>query len=135
MLVHNHLAQGLRLAQGFFIYIVERMLLITRKESEGIVINDAIEITVVEVKAGRVKLGFTFPEGNTIYRKELFLKIQEENLAAAHGVGRLDKLIAAMTNPQLKSKLAVPNPDDEKSGTTIANKNTEKTGAKSKKGD
>jgi len=111
------------------------MLLITRKEAEGIVINDAIEITVVEVKAGRVKLGFTFPEGNTIYRKELFMKIQEENLAAAHGVGRLDKLIAAMTNPDFKSKLAVPSPTAEKSGTAVATKTAEKTGAKSKKGD
>ena len=59
------------------------MLLITRKESEAIVINGNIEVTVVEVKGGRVKLGFKYPEGNTVYRKELFVKIKEENTSAA----------------------------------------------------
>lgn len=60
------------------------MLLITRRTDESIVINDSIEVKVVEVKGGRVKLGFEFPEGNTVYRKELFLKIQEENRHAAN---------------------------------------------------
>ena len=66
------------------------MLLITRRIDESIVINDSIEVTVVEVKGGRVKLGFEFPEGNTVYRKELFLKIQEENKIAANSAEGID---------------------------------------------
>ena len=63
------------------------MLLITRKPTEAIVINGEIEVTVVEVKGNRVKLGFEYPEGNTVYRKELFLKIKEENQNAATSIG------------------------------------------------
>jgi carbon storage regulator len=76
------------------------MLLITRRSGEGIVINDSIEVTIVEIKGGRVKLGFEYPEGNTVYRKELFVKIQAENKAAATGFGRIDQLITAITSPQ-----------------------------------
>ena len=69
------------------------MLLITRRTNESVVINGSIEITVVEVRGGRVKLGFNYPEGNSVYRKELFLKIQEENQTAAQSVGSLDKIL------------------------------------------
>jgi carbon storage regulator len=59
------------------------MLLITRRQNEAIIINGAIELQVVEIKGGRVKLGVTYPKGNTVHRKELFVKIQEENQQAA----------------------------------------------------
>jgi carbon storage regulator len=36
-------------------------------------------VKVVEVRGNRVKLGFEYPAGNTVYREELFRKIQEEN--------------------------------------------------------
>lgn len=58
------------------------MLLITRREDESVIINESIEVKILEVKGGRVKLGFDYPKGNTVYRKELFLKIQEENREA-----------------------------------------------------
>lgn len=59
------------------------MLLITRRSGEAIVINGTIEVKVLEVKSGRVKLGFEYPPGSTVFRQELFAKIQEENKAAA----------------------------------------------------
>ncbi|NBV54148.1 MAG: carbon storage regulator, partial [Proteobacteria bacterium] len=59
------------------------MLLLTRREGEGIVINGSIEVKVLEVRGGRVKLGFEYPAGNTVFRQELFAKIQQENQAAA----------------------------------------------------
>lgn len=59
------------------------MLLITRREGEGIVINGSMEIKVLEIRGGRVKLGFEYPVGNTVFRQELFAKIQAENQAAA----------------------------------------------------
>lgn len=72
------------------------MLLITRRTNESIVINDNIEVTIVEVRGGRVKLGFEYPEGNTVYRKELFLKIQEENKTAASNKGDITKLLSSI---------------------------------------
>jgi carbon storage regulator len=59
------------------------MLYLTRKVGESIVINDTIEMTVVEVRGRSIKLGFTFPPGVSVLRRELFDKIQEENRAAA----------------------------------------------------
>lgn len=59
------------------------MLLITRRTGESIIINGTIQVKIIDVKGGRVKLGFEYPEGNTIYRAELFQKIQEENRHAA----------------------------------------------------
>ena len=57
------------------------MLYLMRKPNESIIINDNIELTVVEVKGKSVKLGFTFPEGASVLRKELFDKIQNEKKA------------------------------------------------------
>jgi len=59
------------------------MLYLTRKAGESVIINDDIEITVVEVRGRSIKLGFTFPQGVTVLRRELYEKIQSENLEAA----------------------------------------------------
>ncbi len=59
------------------------MLLITRREGEAIVINGTIEVRILEIRGGRVKLGFEYPTGSTVFRQELFAKIQAENVAAA----------------------------------------------------
>ncbi len=64
------------------------MLYLTRKIGESIVINDTIELTVVEVRGKSAKLGFTFPAGATVLRKELHDRIRAENIAAAEA--RLD---------------------------------------------
>jgi len=59
------------------------MLYLTRKVGESIVINDDIEVTVVEVRGRSIKLGFTFPAGVSVLRRELYEKIRRENLDAA----------------------------------------------------
>ena len=60
-----------------------KMLYLTRKIGESIVINDNIELTVVEVRGKAVKLGFTFPPTVSVLRREIHDRIQEENRAAA----------------------------------------------------
>lgn len=77
------------------------MLLITRRTGESIIINGNIEVKIVDVRGGRVKLGFEYPEGNTVYRQELFQKIQEENEAAAKG--SLEHLPDALKNIKPKT--------------------------------
>jgi carbon storage regulator len=68
------------------------MLLITRREGEGIVINGSIEVRILEIRGGRVKLGFEYPVGNTVFRQELFAKIQAENQAAAQTLAPLGQM-------------------------------------------
>lgn len=59
------------------------MLYLSRKVGEAIVINNAIELTVVEVRGKTVKLGFVFPPEATVLRKEIYDKVHAENIAAA----------------------------------------------------
>lgn len=58
------------------------MLALTRKKNEAIVINNNIEITVLEIKGDQIKLGISAPKEVPIYRKEIYVQIQEANKAA-----------------------------------------------------
>lgn len=60
------------------------MLALSRKKDEAIVINNDIEVTIIEVKGDQVKLGITAPKSVPVYRKEVYLQIQEANHAAAN---------------------------------------------------
>lgn len=59
------------------------MLVIARKKGESVIIGDDIEITVVKVEDGAVKLAISAPKKITILRKELIEEVQEENKKAA----------------------------------------------------
>ena len=59
------------------------MLVLTRKENESIVIGDAIEVKVLDVKEHQVKLGISAPKDVAVHRKEVYLAIQAENESAA----------------------------------------------------
>ena len=58
------------------------MLDLTRKKGEALVINNNIEITILEIRGDQIKIGITAPKDVPIYRKEVYLQIQEENKAA-----------------------------------------------------
>ena len=55
------------------------MLALSRKKNEALVINNNVEITILEVKGDQVKLGITAPKEVPVYRKEVYLQIQESN--------------------------------------------------------
>jgi len=55
------------------------MLYLTRKIGESIVINDDIEVTVVDVRGKSIKLGLTFPEDVSVYRREVYERILAEH--------------------------------------------------------
>lgn len=59
------------------------MLALSRKKDEAIVINNNIEVTILEVKGDHVKLGISAPKSVPIYRKEVYLQIQESNKESA----------------------------------------------------
>ena len=45
-------------------------------------INNNVEITILEVRGEQVKIGISAPKDVPIYRKEVYLQIQEENKAS-----------------------------------------------------
>ena len=67
------------------------MLALSRKKNESIVINNDVEITVLDIKGDQVKLGITAPKSVPVYRKEVYIQIQESNRAASTSEG-LDAL-------------------------------------------
>ena len=58
------------------------MLYLTRKIGESIIINDDIEVTVVDVRGKSIKLGMTFPSDVSVYRREVYERIQAEKTGA-----------------------------------------------------
>ncbi len=58
------------------------MLALSRKKGDSLIINNNIEITVLEVKGEQVKLGITAPKQVPVYRKEVYVQIQEANKEA-----------------------------------------------------
>ncbi|MCR5720801.1 MAG: carbon storage regulator CsrA [Lachnospiraceae bacterium] len=58
------------------------MLALSRKKGEALVINNNVEITILEVKGEQVKIGISAPKEVPVYRKELYVQIQESNKEA-----------------------------------------------------
>jgi carbon storage regulator len=48
------------------------MLVLTRKNGESVRIADKIEVVVLEVKHGKVRLGFRCPDDVSVLRKEVY---------------------------------------------------------------
>lgn len=59
------------------------MLALSRKNNESIMIGNDIEITILEIKGDQVKIGINAPKSVPIYRKELYVQIQQSNKEAA----------------------------------------------------
>lgn len=62
------------------------MLALARKVNQSIMIGDDIEITLLEIKGDQVKIGISAPKSIPVYRKEIYLQIQEENKQAGQEV-------------------------------------------------
>lgn len=68
------------------------MLILTRKKDESIIIDGNIEIKIIEIEDGKVKIGIDAPKNIDIIRKELYKRMQEENLAAVNNNSKLDDI-------------------------------------------
>lgn len=59
------------------------MLVLSRQRDETIVIGEDIEVTVVDIRGDKVRLGISAPKHVPVHRKEVFEAIKRENRAAA----------------------------------------------------
>ena len=71
------------------------MLALSRKKNEAIIINNNIEITVLDIRGDQIKIGISAPKEIPIYRKEVYIQIQNENKEATDvaGIDALKKLL------------------------------------------
>jgi carbon storage regulator len=59
------------------------MLVLSRQRDETIMIGDDIEVTVVDIRGDKVRLGIAAPKEIAVHRKEVYEAIKRENRAAA----------------------------------------------------
>ena len=71
------------------------MLALSRKKNEALVVNNNIEITILDIKGDQVKIGISAPKDVSVYRKEVYLQIQEANKEAmnANDLGALAEFL------------------------------------------
>ncbi len=54
------------------------MLVLSRQKDESIMIGDEVEITIVDVRGDKVRLGITAPKHIPVHRREIYDAIQRE---------------------------------------------------------
>jgi cytosine/creatinine deaminase len=59
------------------------MLVLTRTRDDTIMIGDDVEVTVVDIRGDKVRIGITAPKYIAVHRKEIYDQIRAENKAAA----------------------------------------------------
>jgi len=76
------------------------MLVLTRKINESLVIGENIELTIIDISNGSVRLGFSAPRCIKIYRKELIEQITQGNREASVNAAtiNLDELIKKISH-------------------------------------
>ena len=61
------------------------MLVLSRQRDESIMIGDDVEITIVDVRGDKVRLGITAPKQIPVHRREIYDAIQREKAQKAAG--------------------------------------------------
>jgi carbon storage regulator len=59
------------------------VLVFTRKKGESLIIGNEIEVTILNIGTGNVKVGITAPRHISVHRQEVYEAIKRENVAAA----------------------------------------------------
>jgi carbon storage regulator len=69
------------------------MLVLTRKSNQSIMIGDDIEVSVLSVMGEKVRIGIQAPRTIPVFRKEVYLEIQQEQAQAGGAREELDEAL------------------------------------------
>ena len=83
------------------------MLVLSRQRDETIMIGDDVEITVVDIRGDKVRLGITAPPHIAVHRKEIYEAIRREKQAS----GEKEPTVESLAN---RKQQAAEAPDDGK---------------------
>jgi len=73
------------------------MLVLTRKSNQSIMIGDDIEVSVLAIMGEKVRIGIQAPRDIPVFRKEVYLEIQQEH-GAEGGKGAREEVDAALNS-------------------------------------
>jgi len=68
------------------------MLVLSRQRDETIMIGDDVEITVVDIRGDKVRLGITAPPHIAVHRKEIYDAIRREKQASGDETPKVESL-------------------------------------------
>ena len=71
------------------------MLVLTRKSNQSIMIGDDIEVSVLAIMGEKVRIGIQAPRDVPVFRKEVYLEIQQER-SDAEAQGAREEVDAAL---------------------------------------
>ena len=66
----------------FFAILIERgknLLVLSRRRDQTLVIGENVEVTVLEIKGGQVRLGINAPKAVPVHRGEIHAKVNKES--------------------------------------------------------
>jgi carbon storage regulator len=78
------------------------MLVLTRKSNQSIMIGDDIEVSVLAIVGEKVRIGIQAPRDVPVFRKEVYLEIQEEqreNLKPHEVIAEVDAALQELGEP------------------------------------
>jgi carbon storage regulator len=72
------------------------MLVLTRKSNQSIMIGDDIEVSVLAIMGEKVRIGIQAPRDVPVFRKEVYLEIQQERSDEEDTKGPREEVDAAL---------------------------------------
>lgn len=91
------------------------MLVLSRQRDESIMIGDDVEITIVDVRGDKVRLGITAPKTIPVHRREIYDAIQREKSGEAAVDKKEARAVARnpRARPQAKKEPKAPPEEEE----------------------
>ena len=78
------------------------MLVLTRKSNQSIMIGDEIEVSVLSIMGEKVRIGIQAPRDIPVFRKEVYLEIQQERakeMAGSNVRAEVDQALRKLRDP------------------------------------
>jgi carbon storage regulator len=75
------------------------MLVLTRKSNQSIMIGNDIEVSVLSIMGEKVRIGIQAPRDIPVFRKEVYLEIQQEQPAPPNGRRDVDAALEQLGGP------------------------------------
>jgi carbon storage regulator len=76
------------------------VLVLTRKSNQSIMIGDDIEVSVLSIMGEKVRIGIQAPRDIPVFRKEVYLEIQQERAKEMAGANVRDEVDQALRKLQ-----------------------------------